>query len=256
MILPGEAMLAEQLQPADPEAIYQVRQALLRKIGLSLQDEFEAAYRNNASNDAYSPDATSAGQRALRSVALSYLVATGERVFVDLALEQYRTADNMTDRMSALVVLNDQDHPGRDEALADFESRFASDTVVIDKWFALQAMSSRADTLDQIKKLVEHAAFTMRNPNKVRALIGAFGMGNQRNFHAADGSGYAFYADRLMELDNLNPQVAARLAAPLGKWRKFDDNRASKMKAELNRILAKENLSRDLYEIASKSVAE
>jgi aminopeptidase N len=256
MILPGEAMLSEQLQPADPEAIYQVRQAMRRKIGISLQDEFEAAYRNNASNDAYSPDATSAGQRALRSVALSYLAATGENVFVDLALEQYRTADNMTDRMAALVVLNDQDHPGRDEALADFENRFASNTVVIDKWFSLQAMSSRKDTLDQIKKLMEHPAFTMRNPNKVRALVGAFAMANQRNFHIADGSGYAFYADRLMELDNLNPQVAARLAAPLGKWRKFDEGRAAKMKAELNRILAKENLSRDLYEIASKSVAE
>ncbi|WP_085584260.1 aminopeptidase N [Thalassospira mesophila] len=256
MILPGEAMLSEQLQPADPEAIYQVRQAMRRKIGLSLQDEFEAAYRNNASNDAYSPDATSAGQRALRSVALSYLAATGESVFVDLALEQYRTADNMTDRMTALMVLNDQDHPGRDEALADFESRFASNTVVIDKWFSLQAMSSRTDTLAQVKKLMDHPAFTMRNPNKVRALVGAFAMANQRNFHVADGSGYRFYADRLMELDDLNPQVAARLAAPLGKWRKFDEGRAAKMKAELNRILAKENLSRDLYEIASKSVAE
>ncbi len=256
MILPGEGMLAEQLRPADPEAIYQVRQALRQKVAISLQDEFEAAYRHNASNDAYSPDATSAGQRALRAVALSYLAATGERVFIDLALEQYRTADNMTDRMAALTVLNNQDHPGREEALADFESRFANDTVVIDKWFSLQAMSSRTDTLEQIKKLMEHPAFTMRNPNKVRALVGTFAMANQRNFHAADGSAYAFYADRLMELDNLNPQVAARLAAPLGKWRKFDDDRASKMKAELKRILAKENLSRDLYEIASKSIAE
>lgn len=255
LVLPGEAFLSEQRKPANPEAIYQVRTALRKRIGQALSDDFANTYHQNASNAAFTPDATSAGQRALRATALGYLVASGTDEFADVAVAQYGTADNMTDQMAALSVLNNLDHPGRETALADFEERFANDAVVLDKWFSLQAMSSRDDTLARIKDLMSHPAFTMRNPNKVRALIGAFAMGNPRHFHAKDGSGYAFYADRLIELDDINPQVAARLCAPLGKWAKYDADRADKMKAELNRILAKPEISRDLYEIASKSVA-
>ncbi|MBP3127653.1 aminopeptidase N [Thalassospira sp. ER-Se-21-Dark] len=255
LVLPGEAFLSEQRKPANPEAIYQVRTALRKRIGQALSDDFAKTYHQNASNAAFTPDATSAGQRALRATALAYLVASGADEFADVAVAQYGTADNMTDQMAALSVLNNLDHPGRETALADFEERFASDAVVLDKWFSLQAMSSRDDTLARVKDLMSHPAFTMRNPNKVRALIGAFAMGNPRHFHAKDGSGYAFYADRLIELDDINPQVAARLCAPLGKWAKYDADRADKMKAELNRILAKPEISRDLYEIASKSAA-
>lgn len=255
LVLPGEAFLSEQRKPANPEAIYQVRTALRKRIGQALSDDFANTYHQNASNAAFTPDAASAGQRALRATALAYLVASGADEFSEVAVAQYGTADNMTDQMAALSVLNNLDHPGRETALADFEERFANDGVVLDKWFSLQAMSSRDDTLARIKDLMSHPAFTMRNPNKVRALIGAFAMGNPRHFHAKDGSGYAFYADRLIELDDINPQVAARLCAPLGKWAKYDADRADKMKAELNRILAKPEISRDLYEIASKSVA-
>ncbi|MBO6580695.1 MAG: aminopeptidase N [Thalassospira sp.] len=255
LVLPGEAFLSEQRKPANPEAIYQVRTALRKRIGQALSDDFANTYHQNASNAAFTPDAASAGQRALRATALAYLVASGADEFSDVAVAQYGTADNMTDQMAALSVLNNLDHPGRETALADFEERFANDAVVLDKWFSLQAMSSRDDTLARVKDLMSHPAFTMRNPNKVRALIGAFAMGNPRHFHAKDGSGYAFYADRLIELDDINPQVAARLCAPLGKWAKYDAERADKMKAELNRILAKPEISRDLYEIASKSVA-
>lgn len=255
LVLPGEEFLSEQRKPANPEAIHQVRNALRKRIGSDLRAEFGNAYHQNASNAAFTPDAESAGQRALRATALSYLVASGEGEFADLAAEQYRTADNMTDRMAALSVLNHLDHPGRAEALSDFEARFGKDTVVMDKWFGLQAMSSRGDTLARVKDLMSHPLFTMRNPNKVRSLVGAFAMANPRHFHAADGSGYAFYTDRLIELDDINPQVAARLCAPLGKWAKYDEARADLMKAELDRILAKPDISRDLYEIASKSRA-
>ncbi len=255
LVLPGEEFLSEQRKPANPDAIHQVRNALRKRIGSDLRAEFGNAYRQNASNAAFTPDAESAGQRALRATALSYLVASGEGEFADLAAEQYRTADNMTDRMAALSVLNHLDHPGRAEALADFEARFGKDTVVMDKWFGLQAMSSRDDTLSRVKDLMSHPLFTMRNPNKVRSLIGAFAMANPRHFHAADGSGYAFYTDRLIELDDINPQVAARLCAPLGKWAKYDETRADLMKEALDRILAKPDISRDLYEIASKSRA-
>jgi aminopeptidase N len=255
LVLPGEEFLSEQRKPANPDAIHQVRNALRKRIGSDLRAEFGNAYHQNASNAAFTPDAESAGQRAFRATALSYLVASGEGEFADLAAEQYRSADNMTDRMAALSVLNHLDHPGRAEALADFEARFGKDTVVMDKWFGLQAMSSRDDTLARVKDLMSHPLFTMRNPNKVRSLIGAFAMANLRHFHAADGSGYAFYTDRLIELDDINPQVAARLCAPLGKWAKYDEARADLMKAELDRILAKPDISRDLYEIASKSRA-
>lgn len=255
LVLPGEEFLSEQRKPANPEAIHQVRNALRRRIGSDLRAEFGNAYHQNASNAAFTPDAQSAGQRALRATALAYLVASGEGEFADLAAEQYRSADNMTDRMAALSVLNHLDHPGRAEALADFEARFGTDTVVMDKWFGLQAMSSRDDTLARVKDLMSHPLFTMRNPNKVRSLIGAFAMANPRHFHAADGSGYAFYTDRLIELDDINPQVAARLCAPLGKWAKYDEARAGLMTAALDRILAKPEISRDLYEIASKSRA-
>ncbi|WP_341364362.1 aminopeptidase N [Thalassospira sp. SN3W] len=255
LVLPGEEFLSEQRKPANPDAIHQVRNALRKRIGSDLRAEFGNAYHQNASNAAFTPDAESAGQRALRATALAYLVASGEGEFADLAAEQYRSADNMTDRMAALSVLNHLDHPGRAEALADFEARFGTDTVVMDKWFGLQAMSSRDDTLSRVKDLMSHPLFTMRNPNKVRSLIGAFAMANPRHFHAADGSGYAFYTDRLIELDDINPQVAARLCAPLGKWAKYDEARADLMKAALDRILAKPDISRDLYEIASKSRA-
>jgi aminopeptidase N len=255
LVLPGEEFLSEQRKPANPDAIHQVRNALRKRIGSDLRAEFGNAYHQNASNAAFTPDAESAGQRAFRATALSYLVASGEGEFADLAAEQYRSADNMTDRMAALSVLNHLDHPGRAEALADFEARFGKDTVVMDKWFGLQAMSSRDDTLSRVKDLMSHPLFTMRNPNKVRSLIGSFAMANPRHFHAADGSGYAFYTDRLIELDDINPQVAARLCAPLGKWAKYDEARADLMKAELDRILAKPDISRDLYEIASKSRA-
>ncbi len=255
LVLPGEEFLSEQRKPANPEAIHQVRNALRKQIGTMLKAEFADTYHQNASNAAFTPDAQSAGQRALRATALGYLVASGDAQFADLAVAQYRNADNMTDRMAALAVLNHLDHPGRAEALADFEERFGKDTVVMDKWFGLQAMSSRDDTLARVKDLMSHPSFTMRNPNKVRSLIGAFAMANPRHFHAADGSGYEFYTDRLIELDDINPQVAARLCAPLGKWAKYDDDRAAKMKAALDRVLAKPEISRDLYEIASKSRA-
>ncbi|WP_417811171.1 aminopeptidase N [Thalassospira alkalitolerans] len=255
LVLPGEEFLSEQRKPANPEAIHQVRNALRKQIGTMLKAEFADTYHQNASNAAFTPDAQSAGQRALRATALGYLVASGDAQFADLAVAQYRNADNMTDRMAALAVLNHLDHPGRAEALADFEARFGKDTVVMDKWFGLQAMSSRDDTLARVKDLMSHPSFTMRNPNKVRSLIGAFAMANPRHFHAVDGSGYEFYTDRLIELDDVNPQVAARLCAPLGKWAKYDDDRAAKMKAALDRVLAKPEISRDLYEIASKSRA-
>ena len=160
----------------------------------------------------------------------------------------------MTDVVAALDLLAESDLPGRAEALADFYARWRDDALVVDKWFALQAMAQRADAVDVVTGLLGHEAFTLANPNRVRALIGAFAQGNPTGFHRANGAGYRFVADHVLALDRRNPQVASRLAKPLGRWRRYDPARQDHMRKELERILATPNLSRDVYEIASKSL--
>jgi aminopeptidase N len=253
-VLPGETILAEQMQDADPTAIHRAREALRRAIAERLKEQLLATYRANQTNEPFAPDAVSAGRRALKNMALAYLATLGEPEMQELAMDQFGTADNMTDRMAALWALNDRPSEARDKALADFHDRFKDDPVVIDKWLGVQAMSSMDDTLDQVINLMSHPAFSMKQPNKVRALIGSFCMANPARFHAPDGAGYRFLADRVLELDGLNPQVAARMLTPLGRWRRYGTDRQEKMKAELRRILEKEGLSRDVYEIASKSL--
>ena len=167
---------------------------------------------------------------------------------------QYRGATNMTDRIAALRLLIDIEGPERWEALGHFYGRFSDDALVVDKWLGLQAISALPDTLERVKALMASPAFSLKKPNKVRALIGTFASANPLRYHAADGSGYAFHADRILELDPINPQVAARLLAPLGRWQRMDEGRQALMKRELERILKASKLSRDVYEIASKSL--
>ena len=160
----------------------------------------------------------------------------------------------MTDRIAALGLLAESDLPERESALAGFYDRWRGDALVIDKWFALQAQTQRPDAIDQVTRLLDHEAFTLKNPNRVRSLIGTFAGGNPTGFHRADGAGYALVADQLLALDRLNPQVAARMMTPFGRWRRYDAGRQDLMKAQLERILATPNLSRDSFEIASKSL--
>ena len=254
--LPGEDYVAERMVVIDVEAVHHARQTLRREIALALRADLEVLYREMASDEAYSPDAEAAGRRALRNVALAYLSALAEEDAreLDRLVTHYRTADNMTDRMAALRLLVNLPGPEQEKALRDFEDRYGSDMLVMDKWFMLQAISTLPDTLERVETLLGHPAFSLERPNKVRALIGAFTVGNPLRYHAADGSGYDFHAKRTLELDQVNPQVAARLLAPLGRWRRFDDARQEKMKAALQRILAAPRLSRDLYEVASKAL--
>ncbi len=254
LTLPGEDYLAEQMEVVDPEAIHQARTALRRAIAARMTDDLLRAYRSNRSNAPYSPDPESAGRRALKNVALAYLATLEDAAMLSLATDQYREADNMTDRMGALGAINDLDVAARRELLDDFAKRFENDPLVLDKWLALEASSALPGTLERVKALTSHPAFSIKNPNKVRALIGTFAAANPVRFHADDGSGYAFLADRVLELDKLNPQTAARTLAPLRRWRKFDEARQKLMRAELERILAEPKLSRDVYEIASKSL--
>ena len=255
LVLPSEDYIAEQMDIVDVDAIHEAREALRGAIAARMTSDLLVTYRANRSNAPYSPDAESMGQRSLKNVALAYLVALKDEAMLAMASDQYREADNMTDRMAALAAVNDLDVPERREMLDDFAARFEKEPIVLDKWLALEAMSARPGTLARVEELMEHPAFSIKNPNKVRSLIGAFASGNPVQFHAKDGSGYRFLADRVIELDRLNPQTAARMAAPLRRWRKFDAARQGRMRTELERILGTEKLSRDVYEIASKSLA-
>jgi len=253
--LPGAAYLAEQMGEVDPEAILAARTALRRHLGASLQREFEAAYAAHAPASPYSPDPVSAGRRALRNLALGYLMELETPEIRARCLAQLRKADNMTDSMAALIALANCDCPERPEGLDWFYTRWRDEPLVVDKWFSTQASSRLPGALAEVRRLLAHPAFDLRNPNKVRALIGAFCQGNHAGFHAADGSGYAFAAEQVITLDPLNPQVAARLARAFDRWKKFDAGRQVHARAALTRIRAVDGLSRDTFEVVSRALS-
>ncbi|QIK96783.1 aminopeptidase N [Sphingomonas sp. HDW15A] len=252
LTLPSEAMVAERFDRADPDAIHATREALRRAIGTALGNELAEAQAATSTGSDLSPQAK--GVRRLRTIALSLLSAGDPDRGAALAKAQYDQADNMTDRQGALAVLSMLDAPSREEAFADFYRRYREDSLVIDKWFALQASAPRSDALDMVEALRGHADFTMKNPNRLRALAGGLAANHWR-FHSPDGRGYQMLADFVIEADSINPQVAARLVPPLGRWRRLEQGRSSLMKAELERIVAAPGLSKDTFEQASKSLA-
>ena len=254
--LPSEQVLAEQMQDADPTALHQAREQLGLALARTLKERWLEIYHQGQSNAPFSPDAASAGRRSWANLALAYLTRLEEPGTIEMAANQYQHADNMSDRMGALAALNGRAGSAREEALASFHERYKDDPVVLDKWFMLQASSPLPGALQRVGKLMDDPAFSMTQPNKVRAVLGGFAMANPSQFHAADGAGYGFLADRVLELDGLNPQVAARLLTPLTRWRGYDAVRRSGMRGELERILAKDGLSGDVFELAEKSLAD
>jgi len=256
ILLPSALYLAERMTTIDVDGIHAAREALRRLVAETLESDLLRVYESNREHGPYSPDAAPAGRRALKNAALAYLaaLAADDADHRRRLAAQYRAADNMTDRMAALRLLVDIDAPERQEALDAFYARFKDDALVLDKWLALQAISALPDTLARITALLSHPAYSIKKPNKVRALVASFATSNPLRYHAADGAGYAFHADRILELDPINPQVAARILTPLGRWQRFDAGRQALMKRELQRILAAPKLSRDVYEIASKSL--
>ena len=253
VLLPSESFIGDQLETVDPEAVHRAREALRADLGAELESKWRAAYAAHAANRyEYSPAAK--GARRLRTVALGYLAASGAADAAATAKRQFDEADNMTDRQGALGVLVNGDAPERQEALDGFYARYRQEPLVLDKWFTAQALSSRDDTLEAVAALARHPDFTLSNPNRLRALVGAFSS-NQRALHRASGEGYRFLADMILAADRINPQTAARLVPPLGRWRRFDEARAAMMRAELERIVATPGLSKDVFEQASKSLA-
>ncbi|WP_207831803.1 aminopeptidase N [Pseudomonas sp. 43(2021)] len=257
--LPGEAYLTEISQVADVDAIHAAREFARQQIAEQLFAALWARYQANrevSRSTAYVASAEHFARRSLQNIALSYLMQSGKPQVLQATLEQFEHCDNMTERLTALAVLvNSPFEAERAKALEAFAEHFKDNPLVMDQWFSVQAASTLPGGLARVKALMQHPAFTLKNPNKVRALIGAFAGQNLVNFHAADGSGYRFLADLVIELNALNPQIASRQLAPLTRWRKYDDARQALMKGELERILASGELSSDVYEVVSKSLA-
>ncbi len=250
LTLPSETFLAESLEVVDPDALHAARLALRRRLADALQSELTAAYRALQDDAPYSPDPASIGRRALKNLCLGYLVELGQTPLADA---QFRRADNMTDAMAALASLANADCPEREPALQAFYGKWQSEPLVVDKWLSVQATSRLPDTLARVRQLLSHPAFDLKVPNKVYALVRAFAANHVR-FHAADGAGYVFLADRVLELDRLNPQVAARMARGFDRWRKFDERRQAHARAQLERIRGADGLSRDVAEIVGKAL--
>ncbi len=253
--LPGLDELADLMPVSDFDAVHRTREALRAATTAALHAEFEALYDANGSHNPQSADAEHAARRALRNQALFYLAKTPGQHARQRVVEHYNNARNMTDCMAALTLLADDTGPARDAALADFHDRFRERPLVIDKWFALQARSHRSDTLARVTELLHHRAFSFTNPNRVRALIGGFAMGNPLRFHASTGEGYRFLSEHVLALDGCNPQLAARLMTPFSRWRRFDEARRGVMRAALEQIRAAPGLSPDLHEITAKLLA-
>ena len=253
VLVPTESFIGDQMKIVDPDAIHAARERLRARLGRDLEANWRAAYAATAANR-FELSPAAKGARRLRTVTLGFLMASGAEDAPGLALRQFEAADNMTDRQGALGHLANSTAPERETALLAFYNRYKGNALVIDKWFTAQALSSRDDTLRAVQLLLRHPDFSLVNPNRLRSLIGAFGA-NQRALHDASGEGYRFLANSILAVDKLNPQNAARMVPPLGRWRRFAEDRAALMRAELARILAAPGLSKDVFEQVSKSLA-
>ena len=253
LTMPSETYLADALEVIDPEAVHEARKFVRQTLAGTLQETFLTVYRQNQDSGPYRLDQEATGRRSLKNVCLAYLMELADGEGRDICLRQFDQAKNMTDVMAALTSIANHAGREREEALATFYEKWQDDSLVVDKWLALQAASSLPDTLERVKALTGHPAFTLRSPNKVRSLIGAFAT-NQVRFHNISGAGYAFLADYILALDSLNPQIAARLASSFTTWRRYDARRQSLMQSEFERVLQAPKLSRDVYEIVAKSL--
>ncbi len=254
LALPSETFLAEQMEVVDPDALHAARNTLRRELAAALKSQLLALYRGLHSSAPYSPDAASAGKRALRNLCLGILMELDDAEIRRLCMAQFERADNMTDAMAALGALANCDCAERRQALDAFYARWKDEPLVLDKWLAVQATSRLPGTLARVRELLAHPAFDLKVPNKVYALVRGFAA-NHLRFHAADGGGYAFLADQVLALDRLNPQVAARMARGFDRWKRFDAGRQAHARAQLERMRDAEGLSRDVAEIVVKALA-
>ena len=255
LVLPNEDYLAGHMTEEDPINIHKSRKFVRQSVGRRFQRDLLALYDSLAVKGAYKPDADGMGRRLLKRAALSYLAALETPESIALLKKQFDTADNMTDRMDAFSLLSGIDTPERLDAITAFYNRFKDDHLVVNKWLTVQSASPLPNTLATVRALLTHSAFDLKNPNKVRAVVSAFANSNPVNFHAEDGFGYAFLADQILAIDAFNPQTAARLVPPLGRWKRFGAARQALMRAQLQRMADSKTLSPDVGELVMKSLA-
>ena len=253
LTLPSEDYLAEMMSVIDVDAIHAVREFIRRELATALDSEFKTVYSNNQSSE-YELTAEAMGQRSLKNVCLTYLMCEADNY--EKAITQYKDATNMTDQMVAFRAICHHDGDQRLSIIDDFYQQWKGDALVLDKWFTVQATAALNSSLDDIMALREHESFDISNPNRVRSLYAAFSQLNAVCFHDLSGKAYKMLADLVIELNKLNPQIAARLLLPLGRWQRFDIERQNLMKAELQRISELDNLAKDVYEVVSKCLQE
>ena len=249
--LPSENYLAEQYELIDVDAIHEVREFVRKSLAEALYPELRSVYEQNKSDGPYRFNAQEMAQRALMNSCLSYLMEVADAEVVQLCVAQFKANQNMSNVIAALAALVDYAGDERVEALKQFYAQWQHDPQVVEKWFALQAGSRLPDTIERVKALTQHKAFSLTNPNKVRALIGRFCLANP-HFHAATGEGYRLLSEYVIKLDAMNPQIAARLVQGFARWKRYDEGRKALMQAELNKILQQETISKDVYEVAAK----
>ncbi|XP_020581024.1 puromycin-sensitive aminopeptidase isoform X2 [Phalaenopsis equestris] len=252
--LPGEGEIMDLMEVADPDAVHAVRSFIRKQLALQLKKEFLFTVEHNKSSEAFVFNHENMARRALKNTALIYLATLNDLELTDLLVHEYNTATNMTEQFAALMAIAKNPGQVRDDVLADFYKKWSHDYLVVNKWFALQAMSDIPGNVLNVQNLLSHPAFDLQNPNKVYSLIGGF-CGSPVNFHAKDGSGYKFLGDIVLQLDKLNPQVSSRMVSAFSRWRRFDEGRQHLAKAQLEKIMSANGLSENVYEIASKSLA-
>ena len=255
LALPSESSLADRMEIIAVEVIHEVRETVKTTLAHRLEDALAHVHRANLPRGPYRFEAEDAGRRSLKNLCLAYLMQLDDPAVRSNCRHQLETADNMTDALAALACFADACTPDRDDRLEWFEKRWRDDPLVLDKWFSLQATSCLPDTLDRVRKLTRHTGFDIQNPNRVRAVIGAFCHANQRRFHDASGEGYRFLSEHVLAIDAFNPQSAARLLSAASRWRRLDADRGALLRGELERILAASGLSKDCYEVAKKFLA-
>ena len=251
--LPSSNYIAELCKPIDPLHVYQTRDQVMTRLANDLKSKFKQLYVDNNQQQEFSLDANAMAERSLKNTAIKFLVTCEQPEFYQLAYEQYMGANNMTDRLAAFGALVHSNYEQSSELVEHFFARWHDDALVLDKWFAMQATVPRAATLSSVQALMKHSAFSISNPNKVRSLIGAF-TSNMVGFHQANGTGYKLLADRIIELNTINPQIAARLVGSFNNWRAYDKPYSTMMKTQLERIKSEPNLAKDVSEIVTKAL--
>jgi aminopeptidase N len=255
LALPSHAYVAEAMSVIDVDGIHAAREQIHQQLADALHQHWLSIYETNHS-DQFDLTPLSMGQRFLKNLALSYLMYAANQQGAQIALQQYRSATNMTDQLAAFRAIVHHETPDAEAVIADFYGKWRHDPLVMDKWFTIQAMAPGKQTLARVKTLFQHADFDLKNPNRVRALLGSLSAANPVVFHASDGEGYRLLGKYLAQLDALNPQIAARLSIVLTRWKRYDEPRQQLMQAELQRLLELPGLSRDVYELVSKSLPQ